>query len=403
MYSLNKYAIVYDNGNLVTIVFNNKSFDVSYEEYFVLKSENSLETLIDKLGENKVRLYESNDIIINLDLFKDENRFSRTIIFNNQTKFVNEKNFNMKILILGAGGTGSNLCYLLANSGFNNITVLDYDTVELSNLNRQAVYTTKDVGAKKTKIIGREFPENIFTIDKKIESKMDIQKIIEDECPKIVLKCIDSPDDIHLWIYEICKSKKIPFITGGILNGEGYIQSFNKYTKKNQAKKIGIKKISGTSPSHPYLISKISIQMYEEAIRIIEGNEFVFYSDLTKVKLEKYPLQTYFYTKYKNMFVMLMSFAIFLLTNNLIISSVILIGLSGEYKLQYKYVFIFGFFIGFVNIIRNINLYMYLKLPEVLTSLLILITVPIIVCTFFLFSFEYLLYLIMKKGGFVND
>lgn len=53
-----------------------------------------------------------------------------------------------KILILGCGGLGTNLCFMLAKSGVGHIKIVDYDTVEYSNLNRQ-IYRPTDVGKYK--------------------------------------------------------------------------------------------------------------------------------------------------------------------------------------------------------------------------------------------------------------
>lgn len=53
-----------------------------------------------------------------------------------------------KVLILGCGGLGTNLCFLLAKSGVGHIKIVDYDTVEYSNLNRQ-IYRPTDIGKRK--------------------------------------------------------------------------------------------------------------------------------------------------------------------------------------------------------------------------------------------------------------
>lgn len=55
---------------------------------------------------------------------------------------------NSKFLILGCGGLGTNLCFMLAKSGIGTIKIVDYDTVENSNLNRQ-IYRPTDVGKLK--------------------------------------------------------------------------------------------------------------------------------------------------------------------------------------------------------------------------------------------------------------
>ncbi|MFR9831941.1 HesA/MoeB/ThiF family protein [Corynebacterium striatum] len=55
------------------------------------------------------------------------------------------------ICILGAGGIGSSIALQMAASGIGKITLVDFDTVELSNLNRQIAYSEKSIGKLKVK------------------------------------------------------------------------------------------------------------------------------------------------------------------------------------------------------------------------------------------------------------
>jgi len=53
------------------------------------------------------------------------------------------------VLVIGAGGLGSPVCLYLAAAGVGEITVIDHDTVDLSNLQRQIAHTTADIGRAK--------------------------------------------------------------------------------------------------------------------------------------------------------------------------------------------------------------------------------------------------------------
>lgn len=76
-------------------------------------------------------------------------RYSRHILLSEIGVKGQKKLLESKVLIIGAGGLGSPAALYLAAAGVGTIGIADADVVDLSNLQRQVIHTTKDVGVKK--------------------------------------------------------------------------------------------------------------------------------------------------------------------------------------------------------------------------------------------------------------
>ena len=102
--------------------------------------------------------------------------FSRQLILND----FNEKSFhelqNKKVSIVGIGGIGCPLAQYLVSCGIKNLNLFDNDIIKKHNLNRQTLYSLKELGKKKTtiakkKLLGINSYANINVYDEKISSK----------------------------------------------------------------------------------------------------------------------------------------------------------------------------------------------------------------------------------------
>lgn len=131
-----------------------------------------------------------------------------------------EKLKSTKVAIFGLGGVGSNILYNLAAMGVCNIRAVDFDKVELSNLNRQIIYNECDIGQLKSDVaknrISHFLPDaNIEFINKKISCSEDIEKIISGQ--DIVIASIDHPrEKIMDWFNLACVRHGIPFLCGSL-------------------------------------------------------------------------------------------------------------------------------------------------------------------------------------------
>lgn len=128
--------------------------------------------------------------------------------------------FNSKICLLGCGGLGSHILYELAAVGFLNITIVDFDKIELSNLNRQILYKESDLGQNKVLTACENIKKfsskiNINPIEMRISSEDDIINIITGH--DLVICVADKPrDKIIDWLNKACIATNIPYINGGL-------------------------------------------------------------------------------------------------------------------------------------------------------------------------------------------
>ena len=77
-------------------------------------------------------------------------RFARQLVLEGVGEEGQERLAASRVLVVGAGGLGSAACFYLAAAGVGTLGVVDLDTVALSNLNRQILHTTADLGRPKT-------------------------------------------------------------------------------------------------------------------------------------------------------------------------------------------------------------------------------------------------------------
>ena len=100
---------------------------------------------------------------------------------------------DVKVLVVGLGGVGGHSVLSLIRSGIENITLIDYDTVDITNLNRQVVGFRKYIGRKKTEALKDMILDinpncKVKTIDVFL-SEDNIDSIITDEIDYIVDAC----------------------------------------------------------------------------------------------------------------------------------------------------------------------------------------------------------------------
>ena len=98
-------------------------------------------------------------------------RYSRQIILKDVGVVGQKKIISSKILIVGAGGLGCPIADYLSRAGVGNIGIADFDKINLSNIHRQNLYNSKDIGKYKVDVVKKKIklinPLTIVKIYKK--------------------------------------------------------------------------------------------------------------------------------------------------------------------------------------------------------------------------------------------
>ena len=159
---------------------------------------------------------------------KDFKRFEKQIILKNVGVAGQKKILNAKVLIIGIGGLGCPLLTYLAASGVGTIGIADPDKVEISNLNRQTLFATSDIGKykvdqAKSSINRINNKIRIKTYKKKVTIK-NIKSIIKDF--DIICDGTDNFETRYL-INDECKKMKKILISAAISKFNGHLYKFN--------------------------------------------------------------------------------------------------------------------------------------------------------------------------------
>ena len=147
-------------------------------------------------------------------------RYSRHIILKEVGAKGQKKLLNAKVMIIGAGGLGAPVAMYLAAAGVGTIGIADADEVDLSNLQRQIIHQTKDVGIPKVES-ARETMEAM---------NPDVKVVTYHEF--IIIKdydfVIDATDNFpaKFLINDACVMAKKPFSHAGIIRFQGQLMTY---------------------------------------------------------------------------------------------------------------------------------------------------------------------------------
>ncbi len=191
---------------------------------------------------------------------------------NSITKEENKKLRDFKVCVVGCGGLGGYIIEMLARLGIGYISGVDNDVFDATNLNRQLISHTQNLGCKKA----LETRNRVKIINPEINFKPVIEKLTKDNATKIISGhdiVIDAVDNTstRLLIQTTCLELNIPLIHGAVAGWYGQVSVIipgdDTLTRiyQNQKEK-GIETELGNPSFIPPLIASIEVS---EAIKVL--------------------------------------------------------------------------------------------------------------------------------------
>jgi molybdopterin/thiamine biosynthesis adenylyltransferase/rhodanese-related sulfurtransferase len=155
-------------------------------------------------------------------------RYSRQMILPEIGEIGQQKIFDARVLVIGAGGLGCPVLQNLAAAGIGSIGIVDGDVVDESNLHRQLLYTLKDCGNSKSETAKKAIlelnPEVNVTVFPEFFTPQNAGRIVEGF--QIIVDCTDAIAVRYL-INDISVAKRIPVVYASIHKFEGQVSVFN--------------------------------------------------------------------------------------------------------------------------------------------------------------------------------
>ena len=155
-------------------------------------------------------------------------RYSRQIMLPDVDIDGQEKLLAARVLIIGLGGLGSPVAMYLAAAGVGNLVLADFDTVDLSNLQRQIAHTTARIGVNKSlsaaQALAELNPDVHIECVQEILSAENLARLVQQA--DVVVDCTDN-FSTRFAINAACVTAKTPLVSGAAIRLEGQIAVFD--------------------------------------------------------------------------------------------------------------------------------------------------------------------------------
>jgi len=154
-------------------------------------------------------------------------RYSRQIMLPQLDISGQERLLGSHVMVIGLGGLGSPVAMYLAAAGVGKLTLVDFDSVDLSNLQRQIIHQTSSIGMNKVDSAAQSLDAlngdiEIHTVNRKLDVA-ELVSILRD-----IDLVIDASDNFstRFTINKACAQARIPLVSGAAVRMEGQVCVF---------------------------------------------------------------------------------------------------------------------------------------------------------------------------------
>ena len=157
-------------------------------------------------------------------------RYARHVVLEEVGEEGQARLLRSSALVVGAGGLGSPVLMYLAAAGVGRLGIVDFDTVDITNLQRQIVHGTEDIGRAKVE----SAVDRLGSINPEIEVTTHNERLVAGNALDIISRydlVADGSDnfDTRYLINDACYFAKVPLVTAALLRYEGQLTTVKAY------------------------------------------------------------------------------------------------------------------------------------------------------------------------------
>lgn len=192
----------------------------------------------------------STDTAMDIELtLEQRQRYSRTIMLEGVGRAGQRRLLRATVAIVGAGALGSTAAMYLGASGIGTLRLVDFDSVDISNLQRQLTYTTDDLGGSKVQLLARRVsqlnPDVNVEIHEQLLNAASIDSFISGT--DIIVEGSDNPATKYL-VTDAAHRHGIPCILGAVGPSSAQLMVLGA---SDDARDAGVSKYRQLFPEEP--------------------------------------------------------------------------------------------------------------------------------------------------------